>query len=147
MDRRINKTKVKLTQIPEVYSKSYKNILKRVVHARSLQEIGDIETLNQTQLGKLREQGFKFEILNEAVKDSRMDLDINSGLDKLIKYSSLIKSLSENLKVNKVNRKDVSELEMTINKLNTAFENFNKRAPIYLESNQSNFESYLEQVK
>jgi len=31
MDKRINKTKVKLTQIPEVYSKSYKNILKRVV--------------------------------------------------------------------------------------------------------------------
>lgn len=67
MDRRINKTKVKLTQIPEVYSKSYKNILKRVVHARSLQEIGDVETLNQTQLGKLKEQGFKFEILNEEI--------------------------------------------------------------------------------
>ena len=145
MDRRINKTKVKLTHIPEVYSKSYKNILKRVVHVRSLQEIGDIETLNQTQLGKLKEQGFKFEILNEGVKDSRMDLDINSGLDKLIKYSSLIKSLSENLKANKVNRKDVSELEMTINKLNTTFENFNKRVPIYLES-KTDFESYLEAV-
>jgi hypothetical protein len=71
MDRRINKTKVKLTQIPEVYSKSYKNILKRVVHARSLQEIGDVETLNQTQLGKLKEQGFKFQILNEEIEISK----------------------------------------------------------------------------
>lgn len=84
---------------------------------------------------------------NKKIKDSRMDLDINNGLDKLIKYSSLIKSLSENLKVNKVNRKDISELEMTMNKLNTAFENFNKRVPIYLESNSSNFDSYLEAVK
>ncbi len=67
MDKRINKTKVQLTGIPEVYSKSYKNILKRVVHARSLQEIGDIETLNQTQLGKLREQGFKFEVIKEEI--------------------------------------------------------------------------------
>lgn len=74
-----------------------------------------------------------------------MDLDINSGLDKLMKYSSLIKSLSENLKANKVNRKDIGELEMTVNKLNTAFENFNKRAPIYLES-KTDFESYLEVV-
>lgn len=89
----------------------------------------------------------KMEIIKENVKDSRMDLDINNGLDKLMKYSSLIKSLSENLKVNKVSRKDIGELEMTVNKLNTAFENFNKRVPIYLESNQASFESYLEQIK
>lgn len=85
--------------------------------------------------------------MDRRIKDSRMDLDINSGLDKLIKLSSLIKSLSENLKADKVNRKDIAELEMTMNKLNTAFENFNKRVPIYLESNNSNFESYLEAVK
>jgi len=85
MDKRINKTKVKLTQIPEVYSKSYKNILKRVVYARSLQEIGDVETLNQTQLGKLKEQGFKFQILNEEIEISKFKeyLEAVNKKDKL----------------------------------------------------------------
>lgn len=97
MDRRINKTKVKLTQIPEVYSKSYKNILKRVVYARSLQEIGDVETLNQTQLGKLKEQGFKFQILNEEIEISKFKeyLEAVNKKDKFIKLNELYLDLQK----------------------------------------------------
>ena len=97
MDKRINKTKVKLTQIPEVYSKSYKNILKRVVYARSLQEIGDVETLNQTQLGKLKEQGFKFQILNEEIEISKFKeyLEAVNKKDKFIKLNELYLDLQK----------------------------------------------------
>lgn len=72
-----NTTKIKVTGYPKGWDGSIGSpigegakeiqlatILNRLCYLRTARKIGDIETINNTQLGNLRNQSIQFEILN-----------------------------------------------------------------------------------
>ena len=58
-----NVTKVKITSIPD--GMPAKIILQKFCLMRNAEKVGDIESVNNTQLGRLRDQNVSFEIINE----------------------------------------------------------------------------------
>lgn len=58
-----NVTKVKITSIPDGIPA--KIILQKFCLMRNAEKVGDIESVNNTQLGRLRDQNVSFEIINE----------------------------------------------------------------------------------
>ncbi len=60
---RSNKATVKITGLPAT-SFPAKILLQRLCLLRKSERVGDIETINMTQLGRLRDHNVQFEIIN-----------------------------------------------------------------------------------
>ena len=58
----INKRRIRITSIP-LSSVPDKVLLQRFCMLRFCEKVGDSEVVNNTQLGRLREQGVGFEII------------------------------------------------------------------------------------
>jgi hypothetical protein len=58
-----NKTRIRITASDNP-SIPIELILEKLCGLRNARKIGDVETVNNTQLGKLKEQRIKFDILN-----------------------------------------------------------------------------------
>ena len=62
-----NKTTIKITELPKS-SVPEKILLQRFCLLRKCEKVGDTETVNNTQLGRLRDNAVKFEILSNTQK-------------------------------------------------------------------------------
>lgn len=58
----MNKTTIKITALPKS-DIPYTILLQKLCLLRTDKKVGDTETVNNTQLGRLRDQGVTFEIL------------------------------------------------------------------------------------
>jgi hypothetical protein len=62
----MNKTKIQITGNPSNFpcEKGLANCLERLCYLRFARKVGHIETVNNTQLGKLKQFGVPFEVIN-----------------------------------------------------------------------------------
>ena len=85
-EEKINKYKIKILSNPqEPFHAPLNTILKKLCGLRTAEKEGDIEIINSTQLGKLKDQKINFEILplnEEKIADIEKEIEINVALDK-----------------------------------------------------------------
>ena len=62
-----NKTKVRITNVPSWAPP--KILLQKFCLLRTAEKPGDVEVVNNTQLGRLREREVEFEILKESINN------------------------------------------------------------------------------
>ena len=60
--KKTNKVTIKITALPET-SVPHKVLLQKMCNLRTAEKVGDEETINHTQLGNLKYQNVKFEII------------------------------------------------------------------------------------